>query len=205
MTVVGDVAQTGSPAGADSWEAVLGPHLGGRPGTAWRQVELTVNYRTPAEVMAVAADVLAAAGSAAVAPESVRSTGEQPWAEKVDDARLAARAAEVAAELAGAEGTLAVVVPAARLAEVATAVAARVPDAQWGPAADPTRGPLVATPTEVKGLEFDSVLLVDPQGVLDGAARGVSDLYVALTRPTQRLGVLTPGPLPAGMERLTAR
>jgi DNA helicase IV len=80
-----------------------------------------------------------------------------------------------------------------------------VPDAQWGPAADPTRGPLVATPTEVKGLEFDSVLLVDPQGVLDGAARGVSDLYVALTRPTQRLGVLTPGPLPAGMERLVPR
>jgi DNA helicase IV len=63
----------------------------------------------------------------------------------------------------------------------------------------------VATPTEVKGLEFDSVLLVDPQGVLDGAARGVSDLYVALTRPTQRLGVLTPGPLPPGMERLGAR
>jgi DNA helicase IV len=205
MTVVGDVAQTGSPAGADSWEAVLGPHLGGRPGIAWRQVELTVNYRTPAEVMAVAADVLAAAGSAAVAPESVRSTGEQPWAERVDDGELAGRAAEVAAELAAGEGTLAVVVPAARLEEVATAVAGRLPDVQWGPAADPTRGPLVATPTDVKGLEFDSVLLVDPQGVLDGAARGVSDLYVALTRPTQRLGVLTPGPLPAGMERLTAR
>jgi DNA helicase IV len=168
-------------------------------------VELTVNYRTPAEVMAVAADVLAAAGSAAVAPESVRSTGEQPWAEEVDDALLAGRAAELAAELAGEEGTLAVVVPAPRLEGVATAVAARVPDAQWGPAADPTRGPLVATPTEVKGLEFDSVLLVDPQGVLDGAARGVSDLYVALTRPTQRLGVLTPGPLPAGMEHLTPR
>jgi DNA helicase IV len=202
MTVVGDVAQTGSPAGADSWEAVLGPHL--RAG-GWRTAELTVNYRTPAEVMAVAADVLAAAGSAAVAPESVRSTGEQPWVEEVSDDALAGRAAEVAAELAGKEGTLAVVAPAARLDEVATAVAARVPDTQWGPAADPTRGPLVATPTEVKGLEFDSVLLVDPQGVLDGAARGVSDLYVALTRPTQRLGVLTPGPLPPGMERLGAR
>jgi DNA helicase IV len=202
MTVVGDVAQTGSPAGADSWDAVLRPHL---PHGGWRTVELTVNYRTPVEVMSVAADVLAAAGSAAVAPESVRSTGEQPWVERVDDAALPGRAAELAAELAGEEGTLAVVVPAARLAEVAAAVTELLPDAQWGPTADPTQGPLVATPTEVKGLEFDSVLLVDPQGVLDGAARGVSDLYVALTRPTQRLGVLTPGRLPPGMERLGPR
>jgi DNA helicase IV len=202
MTVVGDVAQTGSTAGADSWDDVLSPHLGAG---GWRTVELSVNYRTPVEVMSVAADVLAAAGSAAVAPESVRSTGEQPWVEQVDESALPDRAAALAAELVGEEGTLAVVVPAARLAEVATAVTARVPDAQWGPTADPTQGPLVATPTEVKGLEFDSVLLIDPQGVLDGAARGVSDLYVALTRPTQRLGVLTPGPLPPGMERLSAR
>jgi DNA helicase IV len=54
----------------------------------------------------------------------------------------------------------------------------------------------------VKGLEFDSVLLVDPQGVLDGGPRGASDLYVALTRATRRLGVLHPGPLPEVLKRL---
>ena len=47
MTVVGDVAQTGSLAGASSWAEVLRPHLG----DSWRLEELTVNYRTPAEVM----------------------------------------------------------------------------------------------------------------------------------------------------------
>ena len=55
MTVVGDVAQTGSPAGATSWRDMLTPLVGSR----WREERLTVNYRTPAEIMTVAADVLA--------------------------------------------------------------------------------------------------------------------------------------------------
>ena len=56
MTVVGDVAQTSTLAGATSWAEVLEPHLG----RAWQLEELTVNYRTPAEIMAVATEVLAA-------------------------------------------------------------------------------------------------------------------------------------------------
>jgi hypothetical protein len=76
---------------------------------------------------------------------------------------------------------------------------------QSGATADPTLGPLVAAPAEVKGLEFDSVLVVDPQGILDGAPRGASDLYVALTRPTRRLGVLHPRRLPEMLGRLEGR
>ena len=63
LTVVGDVAQRGNAAGARSWAQMLDPYVRGR----WREERLTVNYRTPAEIMAVAADVLAS-----VAP------GEQP-------------------------------------------------------------------------------------------------------------------------------
>jgi DNA helicase IV len=61
---------------------------------------------------------------------------------------------------------------------------------------------VVLTPTEAKGLEFDAVLVVDPQRVLDEGVRGHNDLYVALTRATQRLGVLSPGDLPAVLARL---
>jgi DNA helicase IV len=68
MTAVGDLAQTGTPAGATDWGQTLRPHVG----DAWRLEQLTVNYRTPAEVMAVAADVLAAGGTGASAPRSVR-------------------------------------------------------------------------------------------------------------------------------------
>ncbi|WP_286217978.1 HelD family protein [Paraoerskovia sediminicola] len=46
FTIVGDVAQSSSPAGARSWPAALDPVLRG----SWRLAELTVNYRTPAEI-----------------------------------------------------------------------------------------------------------------------------------------------------------
>jgi DNA helicase IV len=61
---------------------------------------------------------------------------------------------------------------------------------------------VVLTPTQTKGLEFDSVLLVDPESVLAEGVRGASDLYVALTRTTRRLGVVSPGPLPPVLSRL---
>jgi DNA helicase IV len=199
MTVVGDVAQTGSLAGASSWAEALEPQLG----TGWRRAELTVNYRTPAEIMAVAADVLAASGSGEQAPRSVRSTGEQPGASVVTERELAEQVADVLEKFAGEEGTVAVVAPAGRVPGLAAALTERVPSVQSGASGDPGRGPLVASPAEVKGLEFDSVLVVDPQGILDGAARGASDLYVALTRATQRLHVVSPGPLPAMLHRLT--
>ena len=76
MTVVGDVAQRGSAAGARSWAQMLDPYVKGR----WREEMLTVNYRTPAEIMAVAADVLAAVAPDERPPESVREEGAAPRA-----------------------------------------------------------------------------------------------------------------------------
>src|SRR3954447_6748676 len=197
MTVVGDVAQTGSAAGATSWAQTLNPHLG----NAWRLEELTVNYRTPAEVMAVAADVLAASGAEPAAPRSVRSTGVLPEAERVPEAELPDRAAEAAARLAGEGGTLAVLVPPSRLAEVAATVEARLP----GTSADLTTGPVVLPPEGAKGLEFDAVLVVDPVGIVAEGVRGWSDLYVSLTRATRALAVVHPGELPPELSKLTAR
>jgi hypothetical protein len=100
------------------------------------------------------------------------------------------------------EGTTAVVAPAGRVAELAGALAARLDGVSSGPDADSSRGPVVLAPGEAKGLEFDSVLVVDPRRVLDEGVRGHNDLYVALTRPTQRLGVLSPGDLPPELARL---
>ncbi|MGY1593910.1 HelD family protein [Geodermatophilus sp. SYSU D00708] len=198
MTAVGDLAQTGSLAGAAAWDETLRPHVG----DAWRLEELTVNYRTPAEIMAVAADVLAAAGNGATAPRSVRPGTAAPWAEVTGQEKLTGRVAELTAQLAEHEGTTAVIVPASRVDEVTDAVAERVAGVSSGPDADSSTGPVVITPTEAKGLEFDNVLVVDPAGVLDEGVRGHNDLYVALTRATQRLAVLSPGALPAELARL---
>jgi DNA helicase IV len=192
MTLVGDVAQTGSLAGATSWAEVLTPHLG----THWRTEELTVNYRTPTEIMEVAADVLAAGGSTASAGQSVRSTGVRPWALEVAEEDLAAAVAAAAAEFEGQDGTLAVVAPAGRV----DALTAALPESSD----DLTSGPVVLPPAGAKGLEFDSVLVVDPDGIVAEGVRGHNDLYVALTRATQRLGVVHPGdllPELGGLER----
>ena len=56
--------------------------------------------------------------------------------------------------------------------------------------------------TQVKGLEFDTVVLVEPARILAASARGANDLYVALTRPTQSLRVIHSEPLPPGLETL---
>ena len=75
MTVVGDLAQTAAPGGADSWAQVLDPVAAGR----WRTARLTVNYRTPARVMALAAALLP---PGAEPPLSVRDSDEAPWSRR---------------------------------------------------------------------------------------------------------------------------
>ena len=84
MTLVGDIAQTGALGGAASWDEVLSPYVMDR----WKLAELTVNYRTPAEIMAVASDVLDALDTDLEAPTSVRTSGHEPWTRRVPDCLL---------------------------------------------------------------------------------------------------------------------
>jgi DNA helicase IV len=188
MTVVGDVAQTGDPAGTSSWSAALEPHVG----TGWRLAELTVNYRTPTEIMTLAAAVLARINPALTPPRSVRTSGFEPWRESVPAAAFAARLGEVARrEDAGlGEGRLAVLVPTGRADELTAAVLDALPDAGYGADPDLEARTVVLTVRQAKGLEFDSVIVADPDAITAGAPRGDGDLYVALTRATRRLGVL---------------
>lgn len=66
----------------------------------------------------------------------------------------------------------------------------------------PSDIPGAVLPTETKGLEFDAVLVVHPERILAEGSRGAADLYVALTRATQRLGVLHRDPLPPALAGL---
>jgi DNA helicase IV len=201
MTVVGDVAQTGSPAGTRSWKSMLDHFARGR----WREERLTVNYRTPSEIMAVAADVLASVAPDQVPPESVRSEGVPPRA--VRCSALAACVAEVAradlAEMGGPDGgKLAVIVPDARVAEVASVV----PEAISGDQPESLDSiAALLTVTQAKGLEFDRVVLADPAGVITQSANGGHDLYVAITRATHRLTVVHEGDLPDALRSLAAQ
>jgi DNA helicase IV len=206
MTIVGDVAQNGNIAGTASWSDALGPFVGDR----WRLAPLTVNYRTPAEIMTVAADVLAQINPEATPPRSVRDSGAVPWrlrvAEPADIARASAQAAAGLAQEAG-DGTLAVIVPNGRLAEIGAAVRAALPEAGVGDdeAGEPDleRPVVVLTVRQAKGLEFDAVLVADPDMILAESPLGLGDLYVALTRATQRAGVIHAGEPLAVLQRLT--
>ena len=167
MTIVGDIAQTGSPAGAESWDDALGPIIGDR----WRMHRLTINYRTPSEIMDVAADVLSRIAPDAEPPRSIRSTGRTPVRTgSLSDALALARDASDDTRLT------AVIAPAARVENIRARVECPVHDVD-----------------SAKGLEFDEVILVDPDAIVAESPQGLQDLYVALTRATQGLTVVADG------------
>ncbi|MEV4731077.1 ATP-binding domain-containing protein [Saccharopolyspora sp. NPDC049426] len=200
MTLVGDVAQTGALGGAQSWDEVLSPYVQDR----WKLAELTVNYRTPAEIMDVAAEVLSELDTDLEPPHSVRTTGNLPWAQHIRREDLLAELPQVvSAELAEVtDGRLAVLMPPDLLAEIGPELAESLPEAVIGTRPDDLESPAVLlTVDEAKGLEFDAVLLVEPEAVVEASDRGINDLYVALTRATQRLGIVHSDDLPPTLAR----
>ena len=153
-------------------------------------MRLGVNYRTPAEIMELAARVDTGEDPSFEPPGSVRSTGETA----VDAGRRRriwpARCARAVAELTPEEGRLAVIAPRD---------AARGDRGPAGRASRQARNPTSPVPwccwarAQAKGLEFDHVLVVEP------GRFGTSDLYVALTRATQRLGIVHREELPESL------
>lgn len=205
FTVVGDVAQTSSPAGTRNWQDALAPHLG----AAVRVEELTVNYRTPARVADAAQRVARAAGlpvsdltSAREVPDSFRVVAATD-ADKEDVLATAVSTAVQAYVSDDGTGRVAVLVASEDKTTTIDALGRGLAD-RWGAARagqflapGNDRRLLVLDAREAKGLEFDAVVLVEPATIAAGPS-GASDLYVALTRPTQHLTVIHSSPLPDG-------
>jgi DNA helicase IV len=184
FTIVGDVAQASAAAAAPDWTTALTALT-----TEFRLEELTVNYRTPAQITDAAEDMALAHGLAVTKSRAVRDS-EWPVDEVVIDASdLLSAVVDVVDEDRSVDdrGTLAVIAPArvvdAQYEELALRFGASV-----GRAARGLRRPIaVLTPQEAKGLEFDAVVVVEPNEIIASSSRGVGALYVAMTRPTQRL------------------
>jgi DNA helicase IV len=213
MTVVGDIAQATGPWAPRSWDDVT-RHLS--PQRVPRLVELTVSYRTPAEVVALASKVLAVAAPAIAPPRPVRESGQEPRIVPVGRVGLAARLAELAREevVAVAPGRVAVFGAAVMLPELARALSDAGLDATdpRDPAGPGLAAGLVLLPAdETNGLEFDSVIVVEPSLIASvgdepageappvATTRWLRTLYVALTRPTKRLTILHADPLPVDL------
>ncbi|MFG2815229.1 HelD family protein [Streptomyces sp. NPDC048410] len=174
-TVVGDPAQS-SWSDPDEAAGARDEALGSRPR---RRFELTVNYRNPAEIAELAAKVLALAMPGSESPRAVRSTGVQPRFEVAGDSLADTVRAEAERLLSLVDGTVGVVVAMNRREEARRWLAGlgdRV---------------VALGSLEAKGLEYDATVVVSPAEIADESPAGLRVLYVALTRATQQLTVVS--------------
>jgi DNA helicase IV len=182
-TIVGDPAQSSWPDAKEAERAIT-EMVGTSP---IRNFRMSTNYRSPAEVFDLAAKVVQAVYPEADRPQAVRSVGIPPRLAVAGPAGLADSAAdELAALLGEVDGTVGVIVAQPRLAAFTEELAAA--------GALPSDRVRVVSPTGSKGLEYDAVLVVEPDEIIATAPGGVRALYVALTRPTQRLVTLDAAP-----------
>lgn len=197
FTIVGDIAQASSAAASKSWAQALEPFVGER----FHLDELTVNYRTPAQISDAAVAVARAAGLEISAPRAVREGESGPLIAEVLPERLVAQTVETVSHEVEASGggLIGVIVDPRQYAEVAQAVG-RAHRGKTGTSESALEHQiLVLTPWEAKGLEFDVVIIVEPAHLVEAANGSVGDLYVSMTRPTQRLHLVASKPLPAGI------
>ena len=194
MTVVGDLAQATGALAPAVWDDVVAHLPDRRPP---RVIGLSVGYRIPSEIMAVADVVMEAAAPGLRRPESVRSGGEQPRLVPVEAGRAASVAGEVAASLAALpDGSVAVIAPDSMVDEMSEALTSAGIDHGRAGVSGLERQVTVVPVSVAKGLELDSVVVVEPASIVDECHLGLRSLYVALTRSTRRLAVVHSAPLP---------
>ncbi|MFD7709729.1 HelD family protein [Streptomyces sp. NPDC059786] len=186
MTVLGDLAQATGPVGYEGWEQ-LGTALAG--GGNWRMAELLTGFRVPGEIMEYVRPLGAHCAPGMAIPDSVRRTGTAvdvlPGPAPAE--RAAARALDITNAGEGAEAGRTTVIVVPQTAGWKETVAALVAGHD---------SISVLTPDDVKGLEFDHVIVVEPADIIADTPIGPRRLYVALTRCTQSLTVVHRRPLP---------
>ncbi|MCG8917527.1 AAA family ATPase [Actinokineospora sp. PR83] len=178
-TVVGDPVQSSWPDPAEARQAQEAAF--GGPRTQHRRFALRTNYRNSAEIFALAGRVVSHVATPDQLPHAVRSTGVDPLVQVCAQEDLDTTALKAAADLLSeVDGTVGIITASARLPELRTAAE--------GLGEDRLR---VVDGLESKGLEYDAVVLVEPGELVAESTTGPRTLYVALTRATQRLTVLT--------------
>jgi DNA helicase IV len=187
LTVVGDIAQSTGAWARDSWDDVREALQQEHPTTT---EELNLGYRVPEQIYAFAVQLLPYAAPAVVPPRVVRKGPAEPDLVKVESSKVAERAVAAARDFAGRGLFVGMISPDAFRAEVEKEL--RRNDVRWS---DTSQGALgasinLARPLEAKGLEFDAVVVVEPEAIVAESERGHRMLYIALTRTTRYLSVV---------------
>jgi DNA helicase IV len=194
LSLVGDFGQASRPGAADGWDTVIDQL---RPRAGSRLVQLTVNYRTPAEIMAVAHRILTVAAPNVEPTRAVRRTGEHPRFLATDTEHRPGVVGGAARRALDRGGKVAVIAPEA----MHEAIVAELSDVHAiSGTTDALDAPVtVLTPMDAKGLEFDHVVVVEPVELVAPDPAGLRLLYVALTRATTTLTVVHALPLPEAL------
>jgi DNA helicase IV len=204
LTVVGDLAQSTGAWARDSWDEVL-DHL---PHTQPSVVAgLRYGYRVPRQVYELAATLLPIAAPGTEPIRVVRDGPADPGIHVVEPGERAGRAAQIARDHLQSNRFVGIVCPAACRAELEFALHAN--DLPWGRAdqGELDRALNLVSPQEAKGLEFDAVIVIEPEEIVAEDPRGHRLLFVALTRTIRYLDIVASGdPLPLESPRdVTAR
>ncbi|AXR73742.1 MULTISPECIES: HelD family protein [Auritidibacter] len=202
FTIVGDIAQS-SNADTTTWRQRLEPFAD----QATREMELSVNYRTPATIADLAAEVATRHGANISTPKALRAGEDRPRIDVVGvgdrDRHLHEVINRLATDLPAA--LIAVVVPEALIDTTGQNLSSAFPERiWWGQGLRHDRDLVLVTAYESKGLEYDAVVIVEPQQIVAEAEGSIGDLYVAMTRATQILRMITtddPEELPAPLEQ----
>jgi len=185
-TILGDLAQATTPAAQTSWEDTI-MHLGVAAG---RVAELTIGYRLPAALLEAASVLLPAAAPGIKPSTSVRPGGTRPLVRTVEPTHVFSSAIDQAIEYAQTSTTVAVLSAPQDTDQLRRALTAQTREHH-----DIT----VLAAVESKGLEFDSVVVVEPSRIAGGTAHGLRALYVAMTRAVQRVALVHAEPLPQAL------
>ena len=192
MTLVGDLAQSTGPWARDSWDDVVSALRRDSPP---KIEELLLGYRVPEQVFALAAQLLPEAAPLVTPPRVIRVGPAEPDLRQVDVDDRVAQAVSAAREFAGRGLFVGIICPNSLREDLVD----QLEQAQvvWS---DASKGNLstslnVIGPDEAKGLEFDAVVVLEPEAIVASSARGLRLLYVALTRTTRYLTVVHSGAL----------
>jgi DNA helicase IV len=196
LTILGDLAQATAPAAQTDWNHAFARLRPSHP----TLTELTVGYRVPAPIMAFANRLLRDAAPGVQPPTSVRQVGQPPTIRRIPPAELGSAVAAEVLAVADRWPLTGVVVPQGRHAEITSALTqAGVAFLDGSTATALGEHVTVLPPVAAKGLEFDAVVVVEPDQLVEEAGGNLRLLYVALTRAVQHLSVLHVRPLPASL------
>jgi DNA helicase IV len=196
LTVLGDIAQATGANTYQAWEEIL-PYL---PAAAEiRREVLDLGYRAPAQILDLAARLLPYSAPAVPPTASVRAGRFAPETVRVEPGDLASKSIATSLQLASDGLLVGLIVPTGSL-ETHLGRSARG-DARIGQLLQHgiTRPVTIIPAASAKGLEFDAVVVVEPALIAGDDTRGLRLLYVALTRPIQRLVILHSLELPRAM------